>query len=99
MLRTQNKNIAGKSLALILGLVLAASFFALTADGHAKLLRSAPANGEKLAQPPTVIELTFSEQLQSTEINSIVVTDRSGRRIDKKTVALAEDGKKMIAEL
>lgn len=80
-------------------LFLAAAIFAGAAYGHAKLLGSVPANGEKLAQAPSAIELTFSEQLQSTDINSIVVTDRSGRRVDKNAVALAEGGKKMIAEL
>lgn len=99
MLRTQKNRNSGKSLGVVLRLIFATAIFATAAFGHAKMLRSTPANGEKLAQPPQAIVLTFSEQLQATEINSIVVTDRNGSRVDKKSVVLAEDGKKMIAEL
>ncbi len=99
MLQTRKNRYFGKCLAVVLRLMLAGAIFATVAFGHAKLLRSTPANGEKLAQPPSAIELTFSEQLQATEINAVVVTDAKGRRVDKKSVVLAEDGKKMVAEL
>lgn len=99
MFRTQKIRSSATSPGIVLRLILAALIFAPAAFGHAKMLRSEPAKGEKLAQPPTAITLTFSEQLQATEINSIVVTDAKGTRVDKNIVVLAEDGKKMLAEL
>ena len=96
---TQKNRYFGKRFAGGLRLAFATLVFAVAAFGHAKMLRSEPANGEKLERTPQAIVLNFSAQIQSTEINSIVVTDASGKRVDKKSVILSEDGKKMSAEL
>lgn len=65
---------------------------------HAKLLRSQPADGEVLRQPPKRIELEFSAKLQNVSLNSIIVT-AAGRRVDKNVVSLSADGKHLICEL
>lgn len=75
------------------------AFSAQTTFAHAKLLRSHPANGEKLQEAPKAVVLTFSEQLQPTEINSIVVTDSNGRRVDKNVLLFSTGGKRMTAAL
>ncbi len=75
------------------------AFSAQTTFAHAKLLRSHPANGEKLQEAPKAVVLTFSEQLQPTEINSIVVTDSNGRRVDKNVLLFSTGGNRMTAAL
>jgi copper transport protein len=99
MILSDKNQYFGKRLAFVLRLVCAAAIFASAAFGHAKLVESAPANGEKLNAMPKAVMLTFSAQLQSTEINSIVVTDSSGKRVNKNTLILTADGKKMVAPL
>jgi copper transport protein len=95
-----NKRIAKKRLAAILMLISAlAGFSAQRVDAHAKMLASKPSDRQTLMQIPKAVELTFSARLQPTEMNSIVVTDQNGTRVDKKTVVLSDDGRKMSAEL
>lgn len=89
----------GKTLAAVFMLIPALVFLPTTAFAHARLLRSRPAAGEGLQQAPKMVQLTFSERLQNVNVNSIVVTDRDGRRVDQGIVVISEDGKSMLTEL
>ena len=80
-------------------LISALAFSAHTVFAHAKMVSSKPSNRETWMQIPKAIELSFSARLQQTEMNSIVVTDPNGNRVDTKNVALSDDGKKMSVEL
>ena len=88
-----------KRLAAILIFILALIFSTTTAFAHADLLRSQPANGETLKQSPKTIDLTFKKELQVVSMNSIAVTDQNGKRVDKNSVVISEDGKQMRSEL
>lgn len=88
-----------KWLAASLTLVLVAIFSTSNAYAHAKLIQSQPADGETLQQVPKTIELTFNKELQTVEMNAIVVTDQNGRRVDKDSVIVSADGKRMQIEL
>ncbi len=92
------KKLQSKKFAAILMLGWTLIFSTPAVYAHAKLLRSQPAGGEIVYEKPKVIELTFNEQLQTTDVNSIVVTDRNGKRVDKNSVFVSEDGKKMWCE-
>lgn len=70
----------------------------LTAFGHAKLIRSQPKANDTVNSTPRVVELWFSEPLESG-LNSIEVTDQRGKRVDQGDVALAEDNKKALVNL
>jgi copper transport protein len=89
----------GKTVAAVLTLLAALAFFTPEAFAHAKMLASKPANGEKSARMPQSIELVFSERLQATALNTIVVTGRDGTRVDKNAVTLSEDGTQMFIAL
>jgi copper transport protein len=93
------KKLQSKKFAAILMLGWTLIFSTPAAYAHAKLLRSQPAEGEIVYEKPEVIELTFNERLQTTNVNSIVVTDRNGKRVDKNSVIVSEDGKKVWCEL
>jgi copper transport protein len=87
-------------LSAILMLISALVFLAPSAAfAHAKLLRSLPADGEVLQQSPKAIELDFSGRLQRSGVNSVTVTDQNGNRVDKETIVISEDGRKMLCEL
>jgi len=68
-------------------------------EAHAKLLRSEPARGEKLEKIPAAVALIFSEKIQATDLNSIVVKDSNGGRVDRQELFLSEDGKKLSVAL
>ncbi len=70
----------------------------LTALGHAKLVRSQPKANDTLTNAPRVVELWFSEPLESG-LNTIEVIDQSGKRVDRADVTLAEDNKKALVNL
>ncbi len=76
---------------LFVGLLLA--FLSVTALAHAKLERSEPKNNSTLRQPPQLVELWFSEELESG-FNSIEVRDQQGKRFDRSGVTLSEGNKK-----
>jgi copper transport protein len=90
---------SGKKFVAGLTLVAALLFIALSIYAHSKLLRSQPADGAALDKMPETIELTFVESVQKTGVNAIAVTDASGKRIDKSSVFVSEDGKKIWCEL
>ncbi len=66
---------------------------------HAKLEKSSPATDEVLTQTPKTVELLFSVAMQSSGINSIIVTDQTDKRVDKNNLVVSDDGKKLTAEL
>ncbi len=76
---------------LFVGLLLA--FLSITALAHAKLERSEPKNNSTLQQAPKLVELWFSEELES-QFSSIEVRDEQGKRLDQDGVALSEGNKK-----
>lgn len=76
---------------LFVGLLLA--FMAVTTLAHAKLERSEPKHNSTFQQPPQLIELWFSEELES-QFSSIEVKDEQGKRFDQGGVALSEGNKK-----
>lgn len=77
-------------------LVLLATFLLLAqqvAFAHAKLLRSEPKAKASLTRPPQVVELWFSEELESG-FNTIEVKDERGNRFDRGEVTLGEGNRK-----
>lgn len=88
-----------KRFVAILITILVLVFSASNAYAHADLLRSQPANGEILKESPKAIELTFKKEMQAVSMNSIAVTDQNGKRVDKNSVIVSEDGKLMRSEL
>ena len=79
-------------------LFLALALCPVVVLAHARLLRSQPVADSKQRQPPSVVELWFSEALEIVG-SSVVVNDQSGRRVDKNNAALSEGGKKLQVEL
>ncbi len=75
----------------VIGLLLA--FLSITVVAHAKLERSEPKSNSTLLQPPQLVELWFSEELE-LGFNSIEVKDQQGKRFDQGGVALSEGNKK-----
>src|SRR5947209_2149783 len=69
-----------------------------SAFGHARLVRSQPAANAKLKEAPKLVELWFSEDLEPT-MSTIVVTDQSGKRVDKNNATVAEGNKKLQIDL
>ena len=78
---------------LVLVLAVVPALFA-----HAKLLRSQPSAKATLKEPPKTVELWFSEELEP-QFSTIVVTDQSGKHVDKNDVSLAEGNKKLQISL
>lgn len=66
---------------------------------HAKLEKSSPQKDEILNQAPKTVELFYSVAIQSSGVNSVIVTDENGKRVDKNNLTVSEDGKKLAAEL
>ncbi|HEX8069292.1 MAG TPA: copper resistance protein CopC [Pyrinomonadaceae bacterium] len=87
-----------RKLAECLTLALTFFFCAPAAFAHAHLERSEPKANATLKQSPKTVELWFSEELEPS-MNTVAVTDQTGRRVDKNNVTLAEGGKKLEVEL
>ena len=81
----------------LLAIVLLA-FLPVATLGHAKLVRSEPKPKETLAAVPKLVELWFSEELESG-LNTIEVKDQTGKRVDRGEVPLSEGNKKAQVEL
>src|SRR5437764_10218742 len=81
-------------------LTLALTIFicASVASAHARLERSEPKANATLKQAPKTVELWFSEELEAS-MSTVAVTDQTGKRVDKNSVALAEENKKLQVEL
>ena len=69
-----------RSAALVLGAAIAMLFLAQPASAHADLIRSDPADGAKLLQPPTVARLWFSEEI-SPEFSAARIVDGHGSTV------------------
>ena len=65
---------------------------------HAKLLRSQPAANATLKDSPKTVDLWFSEELEP-KFSAIVVTDQSGKHVDRNDVNLAEGNKRLQISL
>ena len=65
---------------------------------HAKLVRSEPKANSSLSQTPKLIELWFSEELESG-LATIEVINPQGTRVDRGDVTLSEAGKKAQIEV
>ncbi|MGI8735013.1 MAG: copper resistance CopC/CopD family protein [Pyrinomonadaceae bacterium] len=76
---------------IFVGLLLA--LLSVTVSAHAKLERSEPKNNSTLQRAPQLVELWFSEELESG-FNSIEVKDQQGKRFDQGGVTLSEGNKK-----
>ncbi|MBA3514910.1 MAG: copper resistance protein CopC/CopD, partial [Pyrinomonadaceae bacterium] len=79
--------------ALGLVLLLAVALLTPAVSAHAKLLRSEPKGNSTVPQAPTLVELWFSEELE-TRFNTIEVKDQQGKRVDRGEVSLSEENKK-----
>jgi len=66
--------------ALVVGVGLAVLMVAQPASAHADLVRSDPADGAKLLQPPTVARLWFSEEI-SPEFSAARIVDGHGSTV------------------
>ena len=93
MVRLNREGVARK-LWCLLAALMALAALATPVWAHAKLIRSQPQANETITQSPGKLELWFNEELQS-QFNSVVVTDESGRRVDKNNISLAEVNKKV----
>ena len=65
---------------------------------HTKLVRSTPKAKDVLLQPPKLIELWFTEELEPG-LTTIEVRDEQSNRVDKGTVALSDGNKKAAIEV
>jgi len=90
-------NPAFKKFSLVAFFVALALFPAL-ALAHAKLVRSQPAANATLTQPPKLIELWFSEELEAS-FSTIIVHDQNGKHVDRNDVVIGEGGKKLQISL
>ena len=81
-------------------LALLAALTSLTPSvwAHAKLLRSEPSANATLKQAPKTVELWFSEELEAM-MSTIVVTDQTGKRVDRGNVSLGEGNKRLQIDL
>ncbi|MBA3357044.1 MAG: copper resistance protein CopC/CopD [Pyrinomonadaceae bacterium] len=80
-------------LACLMFAVLLLVLLPVAALAHAKLVRSEPKAKDVLPRAPKVVELWFSEELESG-FNSIEVRDQQGKRFDRGGVTLSEGNKK-----
>lgn len=66
------------------------------AAAHAALVKSTPARRATVAQPPTKVELTFSERLEPA-YSTVMVVDSAGRQVDLRDAALAPGDSRRLA--
>jgi copper transport protein len=90
-LSCKRKLVAGSMLVAVL-------MFHSSAFGHARLVHSRPEANSTLKEAPKLVELWFSEELEST-VSTIIVTDQNGKHVDKNNVTLAEGNKKLEIDL
>jgi copper transport protein len=77
----------GCAAAAVLGMLLVVAA-ASPAAAHAELLRTDPADGARLEQPPTEVSLVFSEPV-SADLGGLQVVDADGTRADEGAVQVA----------
>jgi len=83
-------------LAFVLILVTA---LPLNASAHAALVKSSPARGTTLVQPPQRVELTFSERLEPA-YSTVDVADTAGQQVDLRDASLSPaDSRRLTVSL
>ena len=65
---------------------------------HARLVRSLPAANANLKEAPKTVELWFSEELEP-QFSTIVVSDQSGKHVDRSDMSLAAGNRKLQISL
>jgi methionine-rich copper-binding protein CopC len=63
---------------------------------HASLVKASPARRGTLSQPPSRVELTFSERLEPAYA-SVSVWDAAGRQVDLSDAAVAREDTRRLA--
>jgi copper transport protein len=81
-----------------LRIVAIVAMFSSVAWGHAKLVRSSPQANSVLTEVPMRVELWFSVKLKEG-FNSVTVSGENDQRVDYGKVRLAENSKKLEADL
>ena len=71
---------------------------AAPADAHAFLVTSSPAQGARLAQPPTQLTLDFTESLVS-DATRVTIATASGHRIPGSRAQAGSDGRRVSVPL
>jgi copper transport protein len=94
----QTKSAFAIRMAHAVAAILIVAIMPIFALAHAKLARSQPKAKETLSQPPKLIELWFTEELEPG-LNTIEVKDQQGKRVDRGQVTLAEGNKKAQVEI
>jgi copper resistance protein C len=82
-------------------IALAASAFCLigqAAFAHALLERAVPAIGSEVAQPPSALQLTYSEAVEPA-FSKVEVTDAGGKRVDKNEITSRDDRRVVVVPL
>ena len=83
-------------LAFVLILVTA---LPLNASAHAALVKSSPARGTTLVQPPQRVELTFSERLEPA-YSTVDVVDTASQQVDLRDASLSPaDSRRLTVSL
>jgi methionine-rich copper-binding protein CopC len=85
---------AAVRIALVAVLVMALA--PAEALGHAKLLRSSPAEGDVLERAPRTVVLTFDEGIDSGFVQ-LQVYDTAGRRVDRGPPYHPDDREELVA--
>jgi methionine-rich copper-binding protein CopC len=65
---------------------------------HASLVKASPARRSTLGQPPSRVELTFSERLEPAYA-SVSVLDAAGRQVDLGDAAVTRDARRLGVSL
>lgn len=79
--------VAGRAVRALLAVLGAMAVLAPTASGHASLLESTPAPGERLTAPPEQVTLRFTEPLIPKLTTASLVDVDSGDRVEANTRA------------
>lgn len=67
--------------------------------GHARLVKSLPANRVVLSQPPTQVQLWFNEPLEA-QFSQLSVWNAAGQRVDAGNITTdPKDTKKLLLDL
>ncbi|HZB81522.1 MAG TPA: copper homeostasis periplasmic binding protein CopC [Rubrobacteraceae bacterium] len=62
---------------------------------HASLLETDPADGAKLSEPPTQVQLRFNEPIEA-EFTPVKVLDQQGNRVDRDDAQVGSDDRRMV---
>ncbi|MFT8322153.1 MAG: copper resistance CopC/CopD family protein [Bacillus sp. (in: firmicutes)] len=76
--------------------MIAFFLFQGTVSAHAYITKASPAEGESVESPPKEVTIEFNEKIQSGFTN-ITVLNSSGKRVDKKNVAIDKQTGKIVS--